>query len=258
MPERTITGGRSGHAAATCVAILAVRWQPRAAQQGAQPIDSRYPDWSFAAMSESPATDARRPLTSRSTAWARWLSRRLSATKVTPNQISLASIGFALNGGLLLLRPDWPVAMVFAAICIQLRLLCNLIDGMVAVEGGKGTPTGALYNEIPDRIADSLFLIGAGYGVGLPTLGWLAALLAVLTAYIRLLGGSLGLKQDFRGPQAKPQRMFVLTLGCLAVAWESAQYASQYAMIVALAVIVFGSAWTCVARVRATAAELDA
>ena len=121
-------------------------------------------------MNDSPATDARRPLTSRNTAWARWLARRLAATEVTPNQISLASIGFALIGGVLLLRPDWPVAMVFAAICIQLRLLCNLIDGMVAVEGGKGTPVGALYNEVPDRVA--LTLSGHTHGGQVQLLGY--------------------------------------------------------------------------------------
>jgi len=209
-------------------------------------------------MNDSPATDARRPLTSRNTAWARWLARRLAATEVTPNQISLASIGFALVGGLLLLRPDWPVAMVFAAICIQLRLLCNLIDGMVAVEGGKGTPVGALYNEVPDRVADSLFLIGAGYGVGLPELGWFAALVAALTAYIRVLGGSLGLKQDFRGPQAKPQRMFVLTLGCLAAVWEGVQYGSWHTLAAALWIIAAGSVLTAALRIRAIARELQA
>ena len=209
-------------------------------------------------MSEPSATDARRPLTSRNTAWAHWIARRLAATEVTPNQISLASIGFALVGGLLLLRPDWPVAMVFAAICIQLRLLCNLIDGMVAVEGGKGTPVGALYNEVPDRVADSLFLIGAGYGVGMPELGWFAALVAALTAYIRVLGGSLGLKQDFRGPQAKPQRMFVLTLGCLAVAWEGVQYGSWHSLSAALWIIAAGSVLTAALRIRAIARELQA
>ncbi len=202
--------------------------------------------------------DARRPLTSRNTAWARWLSRRLAATAITPNQISLASIGFASIGGLLLLRPDWPAAMVFAAICIQLRLLCNLLDGMVAVEGGKGTPTGALYNEIPDRIADSLFLMGAGYGIGLPVLGWFAALIAALTAYIRVLGGSLGLKQDFRGPQAKPQRMALLTLACLGTAAEDANWGTQYTMVVALCLVCVGSVWTCARRTRAIAAELEA
>ena len=209
-------------------------------------------------MSETSATDARRPLTSRNTAWAHWIARRLAATEVTPNQISLASIGFALVGGLLLLRPDWPVAMVFAAICIQLRLLCNLIDGMVAVEGGKGTPVGALYNEVPDFLCYSLLLNLACYPTRRPSHLSVSALLAALTAYIRVLGGSLGLKQDFRGPQAKPQRMFVLTLGCLAVAWEGVQYGSWHTLSAALWIIAVGSVLTAALRIRAIARELQA
>ena len=208
-------------------------------------------------MTPTASTDARRPLTSRNTAAARWLARRLAQTEITPNQISLASIGFAMIGGLLLLRPDWPWALVFAAICIQLRLLCNLIDGMVAVEGGKGTPVGALYNEIPDRVADSLFLIGAGYGLGLPALGWLAALIAAFTAYIRVLGGSLGLPQDFRGPQAKPHRMALLTAGCVLGAVETWTWGTAYVMPTALLLITIGTLWTCVARTRAIAQALE-
>ena len=61
----------------------------------------------------------------------------------------------------------------FHAICVhlglreshraqQLELLCNLLDGMVAVEGGLGGPTGPLWNELPDRIADSVFIVALG------------------------------------------------------------------------------------------------
>ena len=42
------------------------------------------------------------------------------------------------------------------------------------------------------------------------------AALALLTAYIRALGTSLGQPQDFCGPGAKPQRMFLLTVGGIA------------------------------------------
>jgi len=70
---------------------------------------------------------------------------------------------------------------------------------MVAIEGGKSTATGALFNEIPDRIADPLLLVPLGYAAGYPWLGWLMALLAVLTAYVRVLGGGLGQPQDFGG-----------------------------------------------------------
>lgn len=203
--------------------------------------------------------DVRRPLKSRSTAWARAVAQRLASSQITPNQISLASVVFAALGAFFLLSQREPIALVIAAVCIQLRLLCNLIDGMVAIEGAKGTPVGALYNEIPDRIADSLFLIAAGYGCGYPTLGWFCALAAAVTAYIRVLGGSLGLPQDFRGPQSKPQRMAVLTVACLAGALETAVFNSQWSILtIGLWIIAIGSVLTCVMRTRAIAIQLRA
>ena len=53
---------------------------------------------------------------------------------------------------------------------------------MVAIEGGKKSSVGSLYNEFPDRIADSLFIVALGYAVGWPALGWFGALAAALTA----------------------------------------------------------------------------
>ena len=112
-------------------------------------------------------TDNRRPLKIRDqrimTRFAAWLSQR----SVTPNQISVLSVLFALAGAVALVysgqqlggaRSIW---LVIAALCIQLRLLCNLFDGMVAMEGGKQTPAGELFNDVPDRIADPLLLAGA-------------------------------------------------------------------------------------------------
>ena len=39
-----------------------------------------------------------------------------------------------------------------AAVCVQLRLLANLLDGMVAVGSGQASRIGELYNEVPDRV----------------------------------------------------------------------------------------------------------
>jgi phosphatidylglycerophosphate synthase len=197
------------------------------------------------------ATD-RRPLASRDTAWARRIASMLARSSVTPNQISTASIAFAALGAWALVDAR-PLALVGAAIAVQLRLLCNLIDGMVAIEGGKQSPTGALYNEFPDRIADSLLLVALGYACGVPWLGWLAALLAALTAYVRATGGAIGLAQDFRGPMAKPHRMAVLTVACLIGAAEMQWNGSRYALLVAAIVIAAGSAVTCAVRTRAIA-----
>ena len=207
-----------------------------------------------------PMTDSasRRPLKSRSSGWARSLAAALARTSVTPNQISIASVIFAALGAWALIGSGAPWALLVCALCIQLRLLCNLLDGMVAVEGGKGSLIGGLYNEIPDRAADSLFLVAAGYTAGAAWLGWCGALLAVATAYIRALGGALGLPQDFRGPMAKQQRMAVLTAACLVGAPEAQWWHSQYALRAALWVIAVGGLLTCATRTRALAQALGA
>jgi phosphatidylglycerophosphate synthase len=199
----------------------------------------------------------RRPLASRDTAWARRIAAALARSSVTPNQISVFSIVFAALGAWALVAAR-PLALVAAAICVQLRLLCNLIDGMVAIEGGKQSPIGALYNEFPDRIADSLLLVALGYAALMPWIGWLAALLAALTAYVRATGGALGFPQDFRGPMAKPHRMAALTLGCLIGAAEMYWNGTRYALLVAAIVIAAGSALTCATRAMALAQRLRA
>jgi phosphatidylglycerophosphate synthase len=185
--------------------------------------------------------EARRPLASRSSGWAQYLAARLTATRVTPNQISLLSIAWAaLVGALLSWSPGWP-AFIAATVCVQLRLVCNLLDGLVAIEGGKSTATGALFNEIPDRLADALFLVPLGYASGYPWLGWLAALLAVLTAYVRVLGGALGQPQNFGGTLPKQRRMAVLTVALLVQAIEDALWGSRVSLLAAAIIITIGS-----------------
>lgn len=199
----------------------------------------------------------RRPLKSRSSAWAQHLAGVLVRAKASPNAISVTSIVFAAIGAWLLVRLPTPWALVAAAACVQLRLLCNLLDGMVAIEGGRGSPTGALYNEIPDRLADSLLIVALGYAADAPPVGWYAALAAAVTAYIRVLGGALGQAQDFRGPMAKQHRMAVVTIGCLVGALELHTEGSHWALLAAIWVIAVGTTVTCGTRVRAIAQRLQ-
>jgi len=150
------------------------------------------------------------------------LSRRatalLVAAGVPANAISVASLVFALAAGLLLAlaTPALPLAWLAAALLIELRLLCNMLDGMVALQAGRGSRLGALFNEVPDRFADIAVLVGLGYAPGgSPWLGFAAALGAVMTAYVRAFGEAQGQPSDFSGPFAKPQRMQAAALACL-------------------------------------------
>lgn len=187
----------------------------------------------------------RRPLQSRDARWAKAAASRLASWRVPPNVISIGSVvAAAIAAAALIASNEFAriPLLVLAAIAIQLRLICNLLDGMVAVEGKLGSKSGEIYNDLPDRIADPLILVAAGYATPYPVFGWLAGLLAVFTAYVRLLGGSTGAGQDFRGPMAKPQRMAVMTVAALA------QIFTRWALPAALAVIIVGCVITIARR----------
>jgi phosphatidylglycerophosphate synthase len=215
------------------------------------------------------ATQSRRPLKTRSRPWAIRLAGLLARAGASPNAISLASVVFAGGAAAALalcgtvgegLRA---VLLVSAAAGIQLRLLCNLLDGMVAVEGGRRTKAGELFNDVPDRVADALIFVGAGYGLPWTAwggaLGWAAALLAVATAYVRMLGGALGLAQDFCGPMAKQHRMAAMTAACLLAIGEGvvADYRGRVVGI-ALVVVAVGSVATIVRRLDRIRRGLEA
>lgn len=196
----------------------------------------------------------RRPLKSRSTGWAKALTRWLAGTPVTPNGISMASMAAAaLAGGAFWLsgaNDGWErVALLLAAaVFCQLRLLCNLLDGMVAIEAGRQSPDGPFWNEFPDRISDIVILVGAGLGAGEPALGWAAAGLAVLTAYVRELGGAAGQPADFRGPMAKPHRMALLTGAAAVAVFEPLWDGRGEVLTIALWAIAIGAGATALRR----------
>jgi phosphatidylglycerophosphate synthase len=197
----------------------------------------------------------RRPLASRDKGWAK-VSARIAARFLTPNQISILSMVFAALGGvLMLLGGPWWVWIV-AAVCVQLRLACNLIDGMVAIEGGKASPVGAIYNEFPDRIGDTLLLVPLGYAAGIGWLGWALALAVVMTAYIRATGAALTHLGDFSGVMSKPRRMAALTVALIVEAGEVSWTGTVWSLRIAAVVILLGTLWTCWTRTQALAQRL--
>ncbi len=172
---------------------------------------------------KSPETSSeRRPLASREFAVFKWMATRLVRAHVSPNAISIASMIFGVGAGATAAATAWtdgiPARALWlaAALLVQLRLLANMLDGMVAIEAQAASRSGELYNEAPDRVSDPATLVGLGFAAGGdPILGFLAALVAMFVAYVRALGASVGAGQVFLGPLAKPQRMFFVTLGCL-------------------------------------------
>ena len=212
----------------------------------------------------------RRPIASRELGVMQKLSAWLTRSGISANAISVTGIFFAAAASIALIAtsrvdsaPTVRALWLVAAAMVQLRLLANLMDGMVAVASGEASPVGELYNEVPDRVADALILIGLGYAAGgAPTMGYGAALLAVFVAYVRAMGAVAGARQCFAGPMAKPHRMFLVTVVSLYCAiapssWQPLHAGSGWgAAAIALAVISLGCAITAFRRIRIVADDL--
>jgi phosphatidylglycerophosphate synthase len=199
-------------------------------------------------MSDSPTTGDRRPIAARNLGITQRTAAWLVARGASADGISLAGMGAGLVAGLALAGTAWwPEAArplwLLGALCVQLRLLANLLDGMVAIGRGIASPAGELFNEVPDRVSDTAVFLGLGVACGNVGLGLAAALAAMATAYVRAVGKAAGAPSDFRGPMAKQHRMALVTglavlCAVLPLAWT--------AMLPALAlwVITLGSLYT--------------
>jgi phosphatidylglycerophosphate synthase len=199
------------------------------------------------------ASQGRRPIASRDSGWARKTASLLADQNISPNFISILSIVFSalsLMAFYLDSRAEnltfHIFMMILAIIGIQGRLIMNLLDGMVAVEHNKKSAVGGIFNEVPDRISDTLILFGLIFLVKPHVLGaelvYLAIALSITTAYIRTLGASLNVGHHFLGPMAKQHRMALITVCCVVAIW--------YAPVFYFAIIIMnaGLVITCYRR----------
>lgn len=212
---------------------------------------------------------ARRPLIARNWNVSGSACRMLAGWGVPPNAISVAGFLASFAAGAALYSSNGcdheRLLLVSACLLLLIRGACNMLDGMVAISLGRASRSGELYNEVPDRLSDSVILIGAGYAAGgVPELGYVTAIAAVFTAYVRVQCYSLGAAMDFGGPMAKIQRMFVVAAAALYTAfapqsWQFsiAAYPDAGTFGLALAIIIAGCAATSVRRLLACARTLE-
>ena len=207
-------------------------------------------------------THDRRSIAARSSPFFQGVSSFLAQTGVSPNAISISSVFFAVGASVSLIlttqSPNNRLLWLIIAICIPLRLTANMLDGMVAVDSGKMSNVGELFNEVPDRVSDVLIFVCAGYAYGSsPPLGYGLALIALFIPYLRALGNSMGVTQLFIGPMAKSHRMFTLTGICLYNAIAPAALQVPALLMWGLAVIGFGGLVTIFRRLQKIIAAVN-
>jgi len=220
-------------------------------------------------MNDPGYTPERRPIRSRELSASKRAGNWLAVRGVSPNAISVAGMAAGIAAGAAFAftgRPGFTrPAFIATAVLMQACLLANMLDGIVAVARDVASPLGELHNEVPDRVSDSAIFIGAGYAVGsAPMLGALTASVALFIAYVRAEGKVAGAPQEFCGPMAKPERMFVVTLcalycGLAPLAWQPwvTMGGQRWGLMAAsLMLIIVGGLWTSARRLLRIARAL--
>jgi hypothetical protein len=111
----------------------------------------------------------RRPIAARKLAVVQALADGLARARVPANAISLFGLACGVGSGVALAATagtgSWALWLGGGAL-VQLRLLANMLDGMVAERSAARSHRGELYNELPDRLSDAATLVGLGYAAG--------------------------------------------------------------------------------------------
>jgi phosphatidylglycerophosphate synthase len=107
-----------------------------------------------------------------------YLTRRLIPTRITPNAVTwLMILVGVLAAGLLCLRSVW--ASAGAVLLIQAQILLDCSDGELARWRQQFSPVGIYLDRLGHYVTETLFPIALGIRAGEPTLGLVAALLAL-------------------------------------------------------------------------------
>jgi phosphatidylglycerophosphate synthase len=136
-----------------------------------------------------------------------WIARALSALRITPNVVTtiglLASIGIYFT---------WYTSQLIALVLFS--LICDGVDGSLAIYRGRVSKFGELYDSVADRISEAFWLLGASF-VGVPV-RWAIAIwvLGATQEYARARLASLGYSEiGVVTPAERPVRaIFVITV----------------------------------------------
>lgn len=134
--------------------------------------------------------------------------------RVDPNAISwsLLPVGAATAAAIWLAAREGPAWLWLAVVgLVFLRMVLGTLDGLVAVEFGKGTARGELVNRIAPELCDVMYLLAFAFARPEWTPWAIGALaLAWLTTFAGLLGAVVGKPTQSVGPVGQTDRLAAL------------------------------------------------
>jgi choline kinase/phosphatidylglycerophosphate synthase len=152
------------------------------------------------------------------------ISRRLLATRIGPNPITIVNLVLlVLSGALLALGAHEPALLVAGGLLVQVSSALDGVDGEIARVSGRTSPLGAVLDAVCDRYGDLAVLIGAAVGAGTRA-AWPWALAALVAnwqlSFLRReherIAGALP-ASHVRWQWSRDVRLLVLAISCVAL-----------------------------------------
>jgi phosphatidylglycerophosphate synthase len=169
--------------------------------------------------------------------------------KVHPDVITWMSFLFSIAAGVCLFKANlrWP--LLLTPIFITLRCMCNLLDGMVAIERKMTSTRGEALQDMVDRFSDSCTLLGVAFSsFGDLRLGIFAMTIMLISSHIGVLKKAVGGKREYGGILGKGDRFFLIGVASIAQYLWMDDVRGLHVLSIMLGVIILGGIVTIVQR----------
>jgi phosphatidylglycerophosphate synthase len=133
-------------------------------------------------------------------------------SKVNPNHLSVASLGFAVVAGFFFTR-EAAHFLLLGALMVGANGLLDALDGKIARLQSRESKRGDFVDHVIDRYADVFILAGVALGVHCSVFVGLFALIGVmLSSYMGTQAQALGLRREYRGILGRADRLALLII----------------------------------------------
>lgn len=180
--------------------------------------------------------------------------------QITPNQISLISLGFGFLAGLTVAFGLFGIAATF----FLLSTMLDVVDGRVARETNNMNPTGIILDSSIDRYVDFFFLAGLVFLYRDSNLLMFITLMALLGSFMVSYSTAKAEAMQVtppRGSMKRSDRLIYLIFGAcfssLSVAFFAADNGVGYPMVLVLCIIAILANYSAIQRLSNVAEQLE-
>lgn len=162
---------------------------------------------------------------------------------VSANAITITAILLSAGTGLVFWYTKSPLALLWVALALLLRMALNALDGMMARSYQMQSRLGEVLNEVGDIISDIfLFFPLLKLSYIQPNILFGFILLSVINEFAGVLSKAMGGERRYDGPMGKSDRALFLGLLCLLLYfWPGVQTYANTAFLLAIGLLLLST-----------------